>query len=764
MVERRYRLFAVLAAGTILWALTIVIIPTGDIRQLLVFVLVALWPTVTWALYMDGPAFERLVTSGSLALLLNALVALGLLYLPGATPRWALLSGASLVALLPLLLMAWRGLGNGLRLPKVTRFWVPVLCVAIVALVLRLGNVAYKELQGDEGIIMVRAAAALTGREGQLFLHQKGPAEILLPLELWGLGGAIDDFWVRVPFIWAGLLGVAAVGWLGTVWFGQRAGLIAALLWAVNGFAIAFSRIAQYQMLVVLWGCVGLITAWRYRRSGRPRWLYLTTAFLAGGLLAHYDAVLFAPAAAWAALGYDVGRRRLNLRVWAPAVVLGVAIAGLFYVPYALDPSFGQTLSYLVNDRLGAGSGESPIRFAGADVWRMITFYNSLWYVLGLVVLIVMGLWQVAAKHLTFAAVLLFTVPVLFYGLLVADPRTHVYTLFPGGVILAGLAVSHVWERGRQSRLVVARIGVSTLSILWLAIVFLYVYLMFVDVTPERQRTWAENRPLPALYPTTWDEPPKYGLFGFPYQAGWRVTPDLLGMGNYPYGSNEEKEVTNWYMAQAPRTHCANLGSYVLAKDVQDEVPFEPAWINDLHLQYQVIVNGEVKSEIFGGEPVQTARSYESTGRRRWLTPIQVAPPAVGPSERLNLILGEKVRLLGYDLDDSRAFPGGEVVVTLYWEALHLLQRNYQVFVHLYDGQMQAQDDSAPECAANPTSGWQPGDVVADPHVVLLPPDIPTGAIPVLSGMYDLITRDRLTSPDAPDGAILLTEVEIRPR
>ena len=39
-------------------------------------------------------------------------------------------------------------------------------------------------------------------------------------------------------------------------------------------------------------------------------------------------------------------------------------------------------------------------------------------------------------------------------------------------------------------------------------------------------------------------------------------------------------------------------------------------------------------------------------------------------------------RLLGYDLDLSEAVPGGQLIVTLYWEALAPMELNNQVFVH----------------------------------------------------------------------------------
>jgi hypothetical protein len=84
---------------------------------------------------------------------------------------------------------------------------------------------------------------------------------------------------------------------------------------------------------------------------------------------------------------------------------------------------------------------------------------------------------------------------------------------------------------------------------------------MFVDVHPERQRTWDQDRLL--LYPVTWDSPPLYGLFGFPYQAGWRAAGQLPAATTLPYASNEEEEITNYYMAQAERTHCANFHTFL---------------------------------------------------------------------------------------------------------------------------------------------------------------------------------------------------------
>ena len=194
--------------------------------------------------------------------------------------------------------------------------------MVILAAVLRFSNLGYSEFQGDEGVIMMRAASAITGDEGEIFLHQKGPVEILLPSGIWGLAGQINELWARLPFAWAGILAVAAVARLGQRWTGTKAGVVAGTLLALTGFGVAFGRIVQYQGLVMLWGTLAVLYADRYASDGGRYDLLLTAVFLAGGLLAHYDAILAAPAVGWLL----VRRLRyfpIDWRAWGTAVLTG---------------------------------------------------------------------------------------------------------------------------------------------------------------------------------------------------------------------------------------------------------------------------------------------------------------------------------------------------------------------------------------------------------------------------------------------------------
>jgi hypothetical protein len=392
----------------------------------------------------------------------------------------------------------------------------------------------------------------------------------------------------------------------------------------------------------------------------------------------------------------------------------------------------------------------------------MSTFYNSTWYVLGLIILAAVGTVFLAMKRRQFAAVLYLVVPLIFYSLIVEDPRTHLYTVFIPAAVLAGVGALEIWRKvqNRQSKLLTA--ASLTTAMIWLVIVTLYPILLFVDNTLERQRTWEINRPLPWLYLTTWDAPPSYGLFGYPHQAGWRAALELIEFdGDLPYISNEEEEITNWYMSQSSRTHCPDFVTYIEAANTQDSIHVPELWRRDLSLRSVVTVNGIPSLEFYSRAPVDKISIVEANDKDHWVTPEEFLPTLPANLRPLEVTLEGKVGMVGYDLDTSEAWAGGQVIVTIYWQALAPLDRNNQVFTHLYDGIIRAQQDGAPECGINPTTRWEPGQIIPDSHIIELPQDIPTGKIPLIVGMYDLVTGERLQVDLSDEDFVHLTDVTI---
>ncbi len=110
--------------------------------------------------------------------------------------------------------------------------------------------------------------------------------------------------------------------------------------------------------------------------------------------------------------------------------------------------------------------------------------------------------------------------------------------------------------------------------------------------------------------------------------------------------------------------------------------------------------------------------------------------------------------------------PGQTITLTLFWQGLEPVAEDYTVFVQLLDeaGQVRGQHDSPPVNGRYPTRSWLPGQVVEDPTILTLAPDLPPGEYHIAVGMYELETGRRLEvkrkgGEDVPDDVILLEPV-----
>ena len=122
------------------------------------------------------------------------------------------------------------------------------------------------------------------------------------------------------------------------------------------------------------------------------------------------------------------------------------------------------------------------------------------------------------------------------------------------------------------------------------------------------------------------------------------------------------------------------------------------------------------------------------------------------------------ISLLGHEaLLESTA--GSPLCVTLYWRTETQIPLDYTVFLHLtaQDGFVHAQSDSLPVFGYYPTSAWNPGDIIADLHCLIPPPDLPQGAYTLRTGLYNAENGSRLqllTLP-TPDNALDLSPITI---
>ncbi|HXV42130.1 MAG TPA: DUF1616 domain-containing protein, partial [Anaerolineae bacterium] len=188
---------------------------------------------------------ERFTLAIDLSLALTIFGSMFAVYLPGPLNLSQLLIMIDLLSAAGLVAIWWQSRSLP---PPLPRSPAPVLSPALLSLtillllaaLLRLPRLGYAEFHEDEAEALMLGVRLLQGEDYALFLHRKGPAQMLVPLTFWLLTGHISETLARFPFALSSILSVAALFFMGWRWFNWQAGAIAGLLWAINGYAIAF--------------------------------------------------------------------------------------------------------------------------------------------------------------------------------------------------------------------------------------------------------------------------------------------------------------------------------------------------------------------------------------------------------------------------------------------------------------------------------------------------------------------------------------------
>jgi hypothetical protein len=131
------------------------------------------------------------------------------------------------------------------------------------------------------------------------------------------------------------------------------------------------------------------------------------------------------------------------------------------------------------------------------------------------------------------------------------------------------------------------------------------------------------------------------------------------------------------------------------------------------------------------------------------------------PNEhQMNATFGDKIRLIGYDIDHPTPRSSNVFTLTLQWEPRQPMQQDYALFVRVLDaqGNQVAQIDVPPAGPPAPTSTWRMHSYASWQHPIPLPPDLPAGTYWISIGIYNPTNFARLPissttapPPDAPD-------------
>ena len=715
------------------------------------------------------PPGLNLLSAGLFALGLGLCWQIALLvlihWLPGPLPDWLLvgvyLSGAAL-----LLVLCWRRPFPVKSIDRTVLGWFLVLLV--LALLLRLPELGYHEFHQDETHLVRRANEALRGADDALARHTKGIGEIAVVMVVYRALDTVNEGSARLPFALASVGSILALGLLGMQLFQRRIGFVAGLLLAINGFALGLSLIAQYQGVVLLLSVLAFLALWEFYQQQRRSWLTLALLLSAFGLVMHYEFVLnLLPLLALLIGGWRrAGRQDRGLQrgiaktlLWAGGA--GVVIVAATYLPLLLNPYFATTQNYLQTrvDDLQANNF--------AFFFEMATFYNSIYFIVGLLLFLSGGI-VIGIRNQCWQILLLiaWALPAaLLYFFIVQYPGTHFYIMMPSLSLLAAVAVVTVeqWLH-KQSRGL--RWSYRTGLMFWSAISVYYLYLLFFQQSPAYLANYREER-LPFYWAPYGEQVPLQPRFGFPIHEGWK-TLGVLGAWGYlheTYTSNERSDALRWYLRDYDRVPLAANPDYVFVTRAVQEL--DPAFDDDdLAVgNYQQI--GEIR---VAGEPQiaiwaqrSPAANYLSYDAELFAQAFDETVPALrkgaGTAHRaVNTTIAETLTLQTVTQSCVRC-SGNEVLqLSFNWQVKQPLTHDYKLFVHVTNAQEQpvAQWDGLPGQNTARATTWQPNTQRTDHVLILLPADLPHGEYQIRVGFYDPTTGQRLG-----DQSLQATTIEV---
>ncbi len=529
------------------------------------------------------------------------------------------------------------GPGYGKPSPRGTRpvwtLWptLALLSVLLLTAYFRLANLGYAELQGDEAKVVLHAIAALQGDEDVLFVHRRGPADVLAPALVATLDTPLTESLLRLPFALISIVVVGILFLLGQAVRSTMTGWLAGLLLAGEGLFVAFARIVQYQAFIHLSAAGTLYLLFLlYRAVEEDRgvinrrllrnYLLLAALFFSTGLLAHYEAVIVVFPAAyllWRMVrnGLPPGELARGL-IWPAMVSLAVTLA--FYLPFFLDPRFQETVARYSEKVVGDFQAIFDHLALLLERGSFYNFYLSFWLMLALLgfyplqaywrdaragrriigIVGMLALWAAMARVLlspvpesmatpllvgVFLLVALFAPkattgermlwlwlgPAMFLSLfLIRDPNLHFYIFFAPWALLVAIVLDGGWLALRGALpLRAAQALAGALVLLFLLPRLAYAHQLFIRHDVEIQRNWPTQAALPGWMEGS--DPAGHPIFGFPHNSGWKTVGMLYDAGvlQGSYNTNIRDWIGAWYTRSAEL--CEENPDWVILETVE---------------------------------------------------------------------------------------------------------------------------------------------------------------------------------------------------
>jgi len=478
-----------------------------------------------------------------------------------------------------------------------------ILLLLLLAAIPRFVQLGYSHYYGDETKTLYLDKTVTAFRF--LMSQRKGPVQFMVVWLMEKLTGGFDEFWIRLPFALAGLLSVLFFYLYLKKLYGFKTAILSSFVYAFSGFNIAFSRTAQYQSFLMLFGFSALYLFELYSTTGKKAYLLLSALAFSGAFLAHYDAIFFV-----LPLTYSYGRKfitsqdyRKLLFFWfiLPIIVL----CSLFYIPYIARGAFLiDTVNYLSK------------RFVGRDYLPNNSLYTISIYNPGQIFIVMLLAGLIAAllsKDATLRKLFnWFFIVFVIFEFVFQNPGTHIQNYLIPLYIAFGYFTASRWNTARLKNIP-----------LFITVVFSYSLLFLISL-------WTYLPVFNTGYPWTTaklgfikiDRPaPKYQLFlyGFPYNVGWDQIRNYMVTlkGVRGYHTNDDDTLGYYYLKTIPLTLPGDnfLPQYYIDVTNPMETQYKSGFLQIYASKYTSLrkfyVNGVKTAEVYKIDPLLYQRLME---------------------------------------------------------------------------------------------------------------------------------------------------------
>lgn len=627
---------------------------------------------------------------------------------------------------------------EGIKVSGEGRKQIVIVCLllglVILGLYLRLLYVERVSFYFDE-FMTIWAAENVLGRGLPIFptgdLYSHGLLSTYLEALFLRLFGFQEGL-LRLPNVALGVVTILLLYRMGGGLYSPMVGLLAVAWLATDPEAVIWSgRARMYALLQLL----ALAAIYLFYQGGvaqdKARYRYLGLVLFVGALLAHAEAALLWPALALA-LSLERGLRWLIRKENLSLFLLGgVAIGAIFLLNLVGQPGHLETIQE-----------ERPIFLLPQKWWgglrAFVPFFLEPWR-LPATLLLILGLpfllrrRGAATRYLLAIFASIMVVLIFLTGATWRDPR-YAFMVLPLFFLLAGAGVEELMVRllSRFST------GLSPQPSLWVMPLFVVLIVLFTTLAG-----WDET------YRQEWG----YDL-AFRYVQEHRKADDLaltiippasrlyLGRADY-YAIQRGYEF--YVMEEEGRLVDRWTGAELLNTTTQLERLLKEGkrlWLVVDGWRFQSRYDVEFVELVLD----QMDLAYEERGTMVFFSQGYRRRPAPAVSQPLAVDFEGRMMLRGYELLTDEIDPGGELEVTLLWQALDP-QKEYVVFLHLVgeDGERVAQDDKEPMQALYPPAFWPPQEVVRDRHRLSLPESAQPGLYRLDLGLYEADTQEHLS-------------------